>query len=75
MSDEINWLITVLYEANSTWLQCALKVKRAALPGDCMEYPMEPENREMIRALLPLHVRSCGPVVAVDEIFEIEVAL
>ena len=73
MSDEINWLVTVLYEANNTLLQCALKVRREALPGDCVEYPMEPESRAAIRELLPLHVRSCGPIVAVDEIFEIEV--
>ncbi len=71
MSDEICWLVTVLYEG--TLLKCALRVKKAAVSQDCQDFPMEPENREAIRALLPLHVRSCGPVVAVDDLFAVEV--
>jgi hypothetical protein len=69
MGDDINWLVTVLY--GDTLLRCALQVKRDALPGDCAEYPMEPENRKAIHALLPLHVQTCGPIVAVDELFEV----
>ena len=72
MNDELNWLITVLY--GDTLLRCALQVKRNALPGDCAEYPMEPENRKAIHALLPLHVQSCGPIVAVEELFEVHIA-
>ena len=72
MSDDINWLVTVLY--GDTLLRCALQVKRDALPGDCAEYPMEPENRKAIHALLPLHVQTCGPIVAVDELFEVHIA-
>lgn len=72
MGDDINWLVTVLY--GDTLLQCALQVKRDALPGDCAEYPMEPENRKAIHALLPLHVQTCGPIVAVDELFEVHIA-
>lgn len=72
MNDDINWLVTVLYE--HTFLRCALQVKRDALSGDCAEYPMEPENRKVISALLPPHVRSCGPIVAVEELFEIHIA-
>ena len=72
MGDELNWLITILY--GDTLLRCALQVKRAALPGDCAEYPMEPENRKAIHALLPLHVQTCGPIVAVDELFEVHIA-
>jgi len=51
-----------------------LQVKRDVLPGDCAEYPMEPENRKAIHALLPLHVQTCGPIVAVDELFEVHIA-
>jgi hypothetical protein len=69
MGDDINWLVTVLY--GDTLLRCALKVKQADLPGDCAEYPMEPENRKAIHALLPMHVQSCGPVGAVEELFEV----
>ena len=72
MSDDINWLITILY--GDVLLTCALQVKRSVLSGDCAEYPMEPENRKMIHALLPMHVQSCGPIVAVDDLFEICVA-
>ena len=71
MSDTINWLITVLY--SDTLLRCALQVNPKALPGDCAAYPMEPENRKAIHALLPLHVRTCGPIVAIEELFEIHV--
>ena len=72
MHDDMNWLITVLY--GDMLLRCALQVKRDALPGDCAEYPMEPENRKAIHALLPLHVQTCGPIVAVDELFEVHIA-
>lgn len=72
MGDDINWLVTVLY--GDTLLRCALQVKRDALPGDCAEYPMEPENRKAIHALLPLHVQTCGPIVAVEELFEVHIA-
>lgn len=71
MNDEICWLVTVLY--CGTLIQCAIKVKRDALPYDCIEYPMEPENRKRIHALLPLHVQTCGPIVEVQEIFEVHV--
>lgn len=49
MNDEINWLVTVLN--HNQLLKCALQVKRDALPGDCAEYPMMPENREVIHDL------------------------
>jgi hypothetical protein len=73
MNDSICWLVTVLYERRKTLLRCALKVKRNDLPGEwwCGSHPMEPENRAAIHALLPAHVRECGPVVDVQEIFEV----
>ncbi len=42
----------------------------ANLPEDCLDYPMEPENRQIIHALLPEHVRDVGPIVEIVEIFE-----
>lgn len=68
MSPYITWLITVLY--GDTLIKCSLKVHKEKLEGDCDQYPMEPENRKQIHALLPLHVQSCGPIVAIDSIFE-----
>ena len=72
MGDELNWLVTVLYDGQL--LKCALQAKRDVLPGDCGEYPMEPENREAIHALLPLHVRNCGPIVDVEPIFDVHIS-
>lgn len=69
MSDCICFLVTVLYGAEL--IRCAIKVQRDELPGDCDQYPMEPENRTILHALLPEHVRSCGPIVAVEELFEV----
>ena len=73
MSDEVCLLVTVLY--NGGLLRCAVKASRDLLPGDCVEYPMESENLAVIRTLLPLHVRSCGPIVEVQRIFEVHLAL
>jgi len=69
MSDTINWLLTIVYRGGL--LRCALQVKRDTLTDYCIQNPMEPENLETIQELLPAHVRSCGPLVAVEPIFEI----
>lgn len=37
------------------------------------EEPMAHAVRAKIHAMLPLHVRSCGPIVDVQEIFEVSV--
>lgn len=69
MGIEICFLITIIY--NLELLKCALKVKRDSLPGDCAEYPMELENRKYLYNLLPIHVQNCGPIVNIEEIFEV----
>ena len=71
MPDYICFLITILYEG--TLMRCALRVPKSKISGDCAEYPLEPENREQLHALLPEHVRECGPIVDVEEIFHVEV--
>ena len=76
MSNDICWLISVLTGSDRTgdWLtRIAIKVDKEVLSGDCCEYPMEPENRSQLHALLPDHVRSMGPIVDVQEIFEISI--
>ena len=65
------FLITILYEG--ALIRCALRVSKLKISGDCEEYPMEPENRAQLHALLPEHVRSCGPIVAVEDLFEVQV--
>ena len=71
MSNYICWLVTVLDDTEL--IKCALKVNRDYLTGDCAEYPLEWENRIQIHKLLPLHVQSCGPIVAIEKISEVEV--
>jgi len=69
MNDDISWLITVLF--NDELMRYAVKFKRKFLPGDCADYPMEPENRKLIHDLLPDHIRSLGPIVAIDGLFDV----
>jgi len=75
MDNDICWLVTVLYD--DQLLRCALRVDKHDLPSgrmdDIAKYPMEPENREAIHALLPPHVRSCGPVVDVQSLFDVHI--
>lgn len=72
MSSEVCFLITLLY--GDTLLKCALKVNRDNLTGDVEDYPMEPENRKQLHELLPLHVRSCGPIVGIERLFDVVVS-
>jgi len=71
MDNHVNRLVTVLY--GDRLLKCALQVPDGILSQECVDYPMAPKSREAIRALLPLHVRNCGPVVNVEPLFEIHV--
>lgn len=69
MGNDICFLITILHDGKL--LDCAIKVRRDSLPGDCDEHPMEWDNKEYLHNMLPTHVKSCGPIVAVEEIFEV----
>ena len=74
MGNELCLLITLLYEANQTLMRVALKLDRNEISEDCQKYFMEPENRASVHALLPNHVRSLGPIVNIEELFEIHVS-
>ena len=69
MSDFECFLITIFCE--NSLLRVGLKIRKDSVPPDLLEFPMEPENRLTLHDLLPLHVRTCGPIVAVESIFEI----
>lgn len=71
MGDTVCFLILVLYE--DRLIDCALEVKKSLIGDDCCAYPMEPESRKKLHALLPMQVRSCGPIVDVREIFAVKV--
>ena len=71
MSDEINFLITM---TNGDYLlKVALGVSSPGnkLKRDCIECPMEPENKEQLFNLLPNHLKSFGKIVDVETIFDI----
>ena len=71
MGNDICFLITV-YDG-VTLLKCAIKVTADHITNECSTYPMEPENLKILSDLLPTHVKSLGKIVAVEEIFEVEV--
>ena len=73
MGNDVCFLITILYEVSGTTLECALKVDREKLSNDCISYPMEQNSRYQLHKLLPSHVRSCGPIVKVELIYEVHV--
>jgi len=63
MSPFSYYLITLLSEA--TLIRVALKTDVD------VEFYMEPEGIAQLLALLPPHVRSIGPIVDVEEIFDV----
>jgi len=48
-------------------IRVALKTPRSRFP----EFYMVPKGKEAIRKMLPIHVRSFGMIVHVEEIFEV----
>jgi hypothetical protein len=54
-------------------VQVALKIKRSQVSDDVFLYPMEPENREILHGFLPSHVQSMGPIVDIEDLFEVTV--
>jgi len=74
MTEWLCYLITVLHTDGMLTAQCAIKVHQDDLTDDIKAgYYMEPECREFLHNLLPDHVKSMGPVIHVEEIFEVEV--
>lgn len=69
MADYVCYLITVLYEGEL--MRCALSIQHGVLNHDWRDYPME--HKEEFHKLLPLHVKSCGPIVEIEEIFEVAI--
>ncbi len=71
MSEYVFLLLTFLYKHDKTLLKCAFKTRRDSFNGDCLEYPMEPENRKQILNSLPDHLQQLGDIVDVNEIYDI----
>jgi hypothetical protein len=73
MVDLCCFIVTIYYINHCTTLECALSVKRATIGDHCADNPMDPVNRARLHNLLPLHVRSCGPILKVERLFDITV--
>ena len=69
MSDKVCLVITLFYEG--TLLRCAIKIDGDVLSDDVLAFPLEPENRATIGNILPSHIKSCGPVVDVEQVFDV----
>jgi len=68
MNPFITFIVSILY--NNSLIECALKFPRDEVDESVIEYPMEPESRDVLHSMLPIHVASCGPIVGVKEIFD-----
>lgn len=76
MGKHITFLITLLQTSEMcgmTTLQCALKIDKTNFESDWYDYPMEKDSREIIHALLPMHVQSVGPIIDVKTIFDCKI--
>ena len=70
MNNETNLLITL---TNQEFLiKVAIKISEGILSEDTIKYPLEPENKEIIKKYLPEHCNNFGNIVKVEEIFEIK---
>lgn len=69
MNDQLNFLITFC-QGGETLLQVALLTTQwASYDSEHLE-----ENRSHLLSLLPLHVRTVGPIVKVERLFDVVVA-
>lgn len=70
MNGDINLLITLTNGKNL--MKVAIKILPDTFDEDVINYPLEQENKDKIKNLLPLHCKNFGNIVAVEEIFEIK---
>lgn len=71
MDNSTNLLVTVYYEFDKSLIKCAVKFQAR---GFEYEFWRETENLRILNEYLPLHVRSCGPIVNVEQIFEVSIS-
>ena len=69
MSPYFCFLVSVIH--NGGLLKCAIKIHGDCLSGDAPEYVYEPENKIQFFNHLPAHVKSCGEIVEIVQIFEV----
>lgn len=69
MNGDICLLVRVLCKSQNSILACALRISQDSLSEAAINYPND--EKEEIFELLPLHVKSCGPVIQVEQLFEV----
>jgi len=70
MSEFICFLLSLFEQNSKTITKVALRVLISRIGSDCIDYPMEPENREFLFNLLPDYIQDIGPIVAVEIIHD-----
>lgn len=68
MSEEITFLLTMVYSGRLLKVCLTIKEPSKTLSGDCAQYPMEPENKKQLYDLLPEYCKV-GEIVDVEQIF------
>lgn len=69
MSNEVCLLITI--SAGEYLVKVAVRFMRDSIDRMVIDYPLEPEHKQIIFDRLPQHVQSVGTIVAVEEIMDI----
>ena len=71
MDNHVSLLVT--FSMGTYLIRVGLKTDRTLLTGDVLDAPLEPENKEKLKKLLPLHIQTCGEIVEVSELFDIAI--
>ena len=66
MDPSYSFLVYIYYEHDKSLLKVAVKSDK-----DWLSYDLYPfGSYEAIHAALPMHIRSCGPVIAIEPLFD-----
>ena len=73
MSDLVYFLLKLLNQSNNTLVEIVLQISSNRVSMDCIDYPMEAENRELLFSFLPDYIQEIGPIVGVDFVNDVVV--
>ena len=74
MDGYICFLITVLH--NESVLKVALKLdkNKEDISDYVLKFPLEPKSKKVLHSFLPSHLRVCGPIIDVENLFDVHIA-
>lgn len=58
-------------DVQHTLLRVAIKLPTIEIPTDVLNYPNELNSHAFLKGYLPLHCVTLGPIVAVEQIFDV----